>query len=178
MKAEALAVLEQMGLHEEEHHIYTPHGVDSTAAYIFSSRTEFYRYFIDNGLYLAPNQIGVAVIKEFVDGTTIASKWACDKIITTQKRRNDSSIVIDQTCGTCEFSLKLDDIKRNASDAGDEYYDTDPKLGSCCLGKTEEDQRRCQFHCDQYKPDYEAIESTYKVLTLGKKGRRVKKKKK
>lgn len=178
MEAEARAALEQMGLHEEIHHVYTPHGVDSAAAYIFRHRTDFYRYFIDNGLYLAPNQVNIAIIKEYEDGTIVASKWACDKIITAQTRKKDSSITIDQTCGTCEFSLKMDDILKNASECGEEYYDTDPQLGSCCLGKTAEDQRRCQFHCDQYKPDYEAIESTYKVLTLGKKGKRVNTRKK
>ena len=47
------------------------------------------------------------------------------------------------------------------------------QIGSCCLGKTLEQQRASGYVCEQYKPDYEAIETTYKVFSIQpKRGRR------
>ena len=173
MEAEARAALGDLGFHEVLPHVYTPGFTDSRAAYIFSSRLEFNHYFNDNFLFLQPNQTQMAIISVLDDGTVIASKWACDKIITAQKKKRDPRTIIDKTCGTCEYCLTLEDIKQQASEAGEEYYDTmQAQIGSCCLGKTPEEQQRCKYSCDQYKPDYDAIEKKYRVYTISSRRRR------
>ena len=170
MENEARALINQLGLTESKVQVYTPGHSDSKMAYIFADYHEFNHYFLDNFIYLPPHTKKMAIIKEFPDGTILASKWICDRLIQKAKGSRDELTIVDKSCGTCEYSYDEEDFKNDVSQYGDQLYDEEPiEIGSCLLGKSPEEQKQCKYLCDNYKPDYEAMEKTYKVLTLAPK---------
>ena len=173
MEDEARALIKEMGLQEVSVHVYTPSVSDSTTVYIFKDYHEFNHYFLDNFIYLPPNQKKMAIIKEFPDGTILASKWICDRLIHNKKKQNDPLSTVEKSCGTCEYSYKESDLAKDVSSYGDSFYDeNEPQLGSCCIGKTPEEQQASKYLCENYKPDYEVMEKNYKVITLSNKKRK------
>ncbi len=173
MENEARELIEQMGLTEAKIKVYTPNQSNSKTAYIFADYHEFNHYFLDNFIYLPPQTKKMAIIKDFPDGTILASKWICDRLIQKAKGSRDELTIVDKSCGTCEYSYDEEDLQREISDYGDQFYDECTyEIGSCCLGKTPEEQKACKYLCENYKPDYEAMERTYKVLTLSQKRKR------
>ena len=112
----------------------------------------------------------MAIIRTFHDGTILASKWICDRLIQAKKKTSDPLTTIDKSCGTCEYSLKEEDILNNNDQIEEDYYeDYYDQIGSCCLGKTPEEQVECKYFCEQYRPDAKVIENTYKILLLSNK---------
>ena len=166
MERKVLSLIEDMGLHEIKAHVFTPNFTDSKAVYYFATLREFDHYFLDNFVYIQPKQKSLGIIKQFDDGSVLASKWICDRLIQARRPKCEA---YDRHCGTCEYSYKASDIAREMAEASDEssYEEIESRIGSCCLGKTPEEQYAEKYLCDQYAPDKNYLAEHPKVYAIG-----------
>lgn len=166
MERIVLSLIDDMGLHEVKAHVYTPNFTDSKAVYYFATAKEFDHYFLDNFVFIQPKQKALAIIKQFNDGSVLASKWISDRLIQARRPKCEA---YDRHCGTCEYSFKATDIARELAEAPDEscYEEIEARIGSCCLGKTPEEQYAAKYLCDQYAPDKTYLAEHPKVYALG-----------